>query len=141
MNNEFYRSRIRGVFESRLWLRLNLICALALAMGPEGAFAQVQRERQFVEGIKQLENVIYGSGLFVFLTHALSAFKERKDIVIYVIGAAVTIAGALLTGKAVGTPGTLQVERTKLLVKGAPGFMVCAAGILIILFGFFTHNN
>jgi hypothetical protein len=93
--------------------------------------------------IRHIEKLLFGGGLLTFLSSVVSTFKDHLEIVSYAIGAAVTIGGALLAEKAIEKTGTLQVdaEKKKLLVIGAPGFMICAAGILIILFGFLQHGH
>jgi hypothetical protein len=82
MNNEFYCSRIRGVFESRFWLQLNLICSV-LATGLKPACAQALGERkeisQIVKVVEQITQSIIGLSLLDFLNKIATEFKERPD--------------------------------------------------------------
>jgi len=129
------------VFEYRRWLQVSLICTSVLATGLETAFSETRRERH-LEVIKEIKEVVYGSELLTFLGVFSLYYKE---LAILALGAAVTIGGVLLAGKSATKTGTVQVEKKKLLVRGAAAFMVCVAGLLIILFAFMkaylTYNH
>jgi hypothetical protein len=125
-------SRIRRAFGSANWLLLGSFCAVFFAAGVGHVFAQARRVAAEREA-SWLWETINGWGLIGVVYTILHAHPE---IYMYALGAIVTIGGVILAGKAATKPGTLQIGKKKLRVTGVAAFMVCAAGILIIVFGY-----